>query len=809
MAERTESSSKIAGKPPQKGLKSKLIRVMILVGALPLILAMIISYIQGNKSIRKVIGSSFKALAYETSTKIDFILAEEIARNVRLATHPTLVLSVSEHSRYLKNLGADEASAYLSSQENLWNREGPEESRLPSNAGSRILSGFLKNNSVSNRSTKALFVTDANGALVSSINSYPDYLNVSHPFWKIPISGGRDFVYIGELYKDDKLDNFVFHIAIPILRNGEKSGVFHRVFSAKELFSSSIESIIFGETGHVMMINSKGVVIDCPILPTGFQLADPELVKAVTGPEASWSQTRGNGHDGSEELSIIGFSPLLMTNEIIRASASPEWYTFAWQASDELFAPTQNLFLWISSAGVLSLLLIIVMGSVASDRVVKPIRNLQIAAARIGRGENVEPLNIATGDEIESLAGEINSMNRMLQKSFSGLENQVREKSQEVLYLKEYTDSILMSVPDVLLIFNEKHHIEYINASFERLTNIPGREVIGKSLREVSPDFEESWDTLETALSDYSQDRESKNDPAKREGASQNYKAQDPLAQKNKDQAEDSKTVLKFKDRFFAYQFFDVAIMEAETQRIGLLMKEVTEEKLLQDQLAMAEKLSGLGTLAAGIAHEMNNPLYSIMGYTEAILEEKDSGKIKTFAQKVLDRAKHMAAIILSLSGYSKSSFSDGSGKVDINEKLDAALDIAILASYTDDIQLTKNYGTLPAVQAKPDEIQQVFTHIIRNAVQAMEGKGRLTITSQQVGGNIVVEIQDSGPGIAPEFLSKIFDPFFTTKDQGEGTGLGLNIAHKVIEKYGGHIEVDSQVGKGSTFSIKLPGNSN
>jgi len=270
-----------------------------------------------------------------------------------------------------------------------------------------------------------------------------------------------------------------------------------------------------------------------------------------------------------------------------------------------------------------------------------------------------------------------------------------------------------------------------------------------------------------------------------------------------------TKTILQIRDRFFAFQFFNVAIMEAEQRRIGLLMKEVTEEKLLQDRLTMAEKLSGLGTLAAGIAHEMNNPLFSIMGYTEAILEEKDSGKVQKFAQKVLERAKHMAAIILNLSGYSRSSLTDESKEVSINELLDASVEIAILDSYSDDITLIKNYASLPPIKAKPDEIQQVFVNILRNAVQAMEGKGDLTLSANQVDNNIVVKIQDTGPGIPPEFISKIFDPFFTTKEQGKGTGLGLNIVHKIIEKYGGKIEIDSKIGKGATFTIALPRSTN
>jgi signal transduction histidine kinase len=244
---------------------------------------------------------------------------------------------------------------------------------------------------------------------------------------------------------------------------------------------------------------------------------------------------------------------------------------------------------------------------------------------------------------------------------------------------------------------------------------------------------------------------------------------------------------------------------EEKAQRIGVIMKDITEEKRLLDQLTQADKLSGLGTLAAGIAHEMNNPLYSIMGFTEAILDEKEISKIQPLAQKVLDRSKHMSSIILNLSGYARSNNDDAFKEVDVNERLEGAAEMALMATYTDTIDLEKNFGPVPSIQAKPEEIQQVFLNIISNAIQAMEGKGKLILSSQQDKGFIVVQIQDTGPGIPPEYIAKVFDPFFTTKDQGEGTGLGLNIVHRVVEQYGGNIKIESEPGEGTTFVISFP----
>ena len=136
--------------------------------------------------------------------------------------------------------------------------------------------------------------------------------------------------------------------------------------------------------------------------------------------------------------------------------------------------------------------------------------------------------------------------------------------------------------------------------------------------------------------------------------------------------------------------------------------------------------------------------------------------------------------------------------------RLKRAVKIALLESYSSDIILEKNFGKLPLINAQPNEIQQLFLKIIQNAVQAMEGHGTIKITSQYNDNAIQVRIKDTGPGIPQEYLSKIFDPFFTTKEQGTGTGLGLNIVHNLVEKYGGSVNVNSELGKGSEFIVTL-----
>ena len=787
-------------RPLRSGLKRKLILIMIGVGTIPLVLAMIIAYVQGNKSLMQVIGSSFQALAYETSTKIDLLLDRELKNLNHLAGHPTLILSVKGQNRSLEELSSKEITEYIEEQSALWENPSLSFRSLMDSGGSQALQKFLDND-FSSESTEALFLTDAQGILVSSANHHPEISNRNSPSTEKLLSGKID-TYIGDLYFDEKSGLHLMEIAVPIRGFGKKPiGVLHRLYSPKSFFSGSIEVILFGETGHVMLINSEGVVLDCPILPTGHQLTGPQLVRDVTGPEPSWAETHGDGH-GSEDVSIIGYSPVEHTSKITLASSGMGFYTFAWQASEELFAPTQNLFRWVATAGFVSVLLIAIMGSLASDKIVRPIRQLQKTAESIGRGEDVQPLAIHTGDEIEALAEEINTMNSLIQATLGGLEKEVEAKTREVVYLKKYTESILMSVPEVILIFDPDQKIEYANNAFEKLSEAGPDTYKGQTLQKSEWKYQKEWQTMGKDLLNFVGDVDSKNTPT--EPQVKQFTAKDPLAPSTSS-AMDAQASITMGPNIFAYQFFNVVIETEEARRIGLIMKDITEEKKLLDQLTQADKLSGLGTLTAGIAHEMNNPLYAIQGFTEAILLEKDPTKIKEFAEKVLNRSKHMASIVLNMSGYARTSGKDEFKDVDVNERLDAAIEMAVLDSYSDDVVIEKNYSELPFMKAKPEEIQQVFMNIIRNAVQAMDGKGKISITSKEIDQEIIVKISDSGPGIPQEYLTKVFDPFFTTKEQGEGTGLGLNIVHRVVESYGGRIRIESAPGKGATFTISFP----
>ena len=227
----------------------------------------------------------------------------------------------------------------------------------------------------------------------------------------------------------------------------------------------------------------------------------------------------------------------------------------------------------------------------------------------------------------------------------------------------------------------------------------------------------------------------------------------------------------------------------------------------VQSQLIQSEKLAGIGIMAAGIAHEVNNPLSVILGKAEIILEEDNPASIRKYAEDIIKYSKKASEIVKGITFYSRAAGAPGGQdqRIHLNDQLNEAIKISKLSTQFDKIKVLTDYQDIPPISGNTGEIQQVFINLMMNAAQAMNGRGRLDVTSRYEEGSVVVTIRDTGPGIKKEHLDKLFTPFFTTKDPGKGTGLGLNIARKIITNHSGSIRAESEEGKGTTFIIRFP----
>jgi len=227
-------------------------------------------------------------------------------------------------------------------------------------------------------------------------------------------------------------------------------------------------------------------------------------------------------------------------------------------------------------------------------------------------------------------------------------------------------------------------------------------------------------------------------------------------------------------------------------------------------RLIQAEKLAAVGEMAAGIAHELNNPLTTVTGFTELVLEEMPDGEVsRSDLELVLREARRARDVVRRLLDFSRRSESERT-RVDLNEVLDDVLSLTTHLMHTSGVHLDVSLGkNLPWVSVDRNQMKQVFLNLFHNALQAMPTGGQLFIRSaaRQRDGRkwVTASITDTGAGIMPEDRERIFEPFFTTKSSQGGTGLGLSVTYGIVSDHGGEIEVESEVGQGTSFTVWLP----
>jgi PAS domain S-box-containing protein len=245
------------------------------------------------------------------------------------------------------------------------------------------------------------------------------------------------------------------------------------------------------------------------------------------------------------------------------------------------------------------------------------------------------------------------------------------------------------------------------------------------------------------------------------------------------------------------------------------IMKDITKRKraeeenmLLREKAEVSSRLATVGEMAAGIAHEINNPLTSVIGFSELLMSTELPEDIKEPVGIIADGSNRVKEIVKRMLNFARQPKS-AKTSTSLNDLITATLDLRSYVLRTANIEVTKHLDPdLPWVTVDSGQLQQVFLNLIVNAEYSMKkaaGQGTLTVTSEKLDDHVILSFKDNGLGMSPETKKKLFTPFFTTKGPGEGTGLGLSLSHSIIVEHGGSIEVESEPGKGATFVITLP----
>jgi len=604
--------------------------------------------------------------------------------------------------------------------------------------------------------------------------------------------GAQKGVFIKDLYYSEERKESLMAVSAPILESqtGELLGVLTARVRLTDLNNITTSEVGMGKTGKIYIVNERG----CMITPSKFEKGAALNRKIETENVRQDRLYKGREHNGVVGLYLdYRGVQVLGANECIPQT---QWTVLAEIDAKEIFAPLAKV-----SMVFLMILFIVpiagwLLGIFIARLITAPLRRLRKGIEIVGTGNLDHKVDIGTKDEAGQLSRAFDTMTQHLKESTTSIESLIteiaeRKKAQEALRESEtkYKALFASAAEGIVATDSETRQFRYVNPSACRMFGYTEEELIRLGVEDIHPK-----EFLGTAWAEFEAQLRGEKKlafylPCLRKDGALFY-------------ANVSAAPVILDGRKCLVGFFTDT---TESKKADEMLKET------QEQLFQTSKLASLGQLSAGAAHEINNPLAGIVGFTEATLQDLKNQriapeKIAHDLKIVLKNAERCKVIISNLLNFARAKELHRQ-EHDIDGLLDDALALVEYRTIAQNIKVIKRYEKNSRnVSIDTDQMMQVFINVIANAQNAMPDGGELIVRTWSEGDFTLIEFKDTGIGIGEDSVLRVFDPFFTTREPGQGVGLGLSISYSIMKRHGGSIEAKSDgKNKGASFIIKIP----
>ncbi|MDD5585089.1 MAG: PAS domain S-box protein [Candidatus Omnitrophica bacterium] len=764
------------------GIRTKIILLISFALATVIAVAIAIGYFRGMALLRGTITYDYAKIAQALSASVSYMIDSKIEERIGDSSRMLWRKQIQENNLKYATMDEESIKKYFMDMNKKWVQE-PAESALFSQYLENDSSLTLKEIVGQERETAEIFITDKFGGLVASSEKTSDFYQADEEWWQKAFNLGKGSIYVGDIEYDKSSDSWGIAVAVPI-RDSESQviGISKCVIDINKFFEP-LNHFSIGKSGHATIIDKQGNIL----FYTGL-LSMTRFDDALS----SWASIRDRN-----DYSVV-YSSFHKKKVFISAPAALSgyaenvlpWKVMVVQDEQEIFAPLRELIRQILTLAAIAVLMIPLAGFIFGSTFIKPLKKLYHATKEISSGNLNYKIELKTGDELEVLATSFNRMSDTLQKT---------------LVSKDYVDSIMKSMLDTLVVTTPDKKIMTVNRAFCELLNYKEEELIGRKIGLILVGDGMYSDAMEFLAS---KEQHHVNSYETR------YKTRDgrliPVLL--------SSSIITGKDGMIRYRVYTAKDITERKKYEEELKKSCQLLSDTQGHLLQASKMSAIGQLAGGVAHEINNPLTGVINNIQLIKMIAADKKEFTFEEfkellNIIEesamRCRKITQALLDLSHVSKGGFES----VCLNVLVEKVFTLIKQEMLLENITLQKSLQPdLHDLQGDTQLLEQVILNLIANAKWAIQKKGRkhegtITVKTWQEPDkkSVFLSVSDDGIGIAQENLAKMFEPFFTTKEVGEGTGLGLAMAYNIIKSHNGIFDVKSTLNVGTTFTVCIP----